>query len=44
MMSYMYLFSLNTLFYCEFAFSASVRDSCRATPSLTVSWILFSRI
>ena len=28
MMSYMYLFPLNTLFYCEFAFSASVCDCC----------------
>ena len=32
MMSYVYLFPLNTLFYCEFAFSASVRDSCLRDP------------
>lgn len=32
MMLQMYLFPLNTLFYCEFAFSASVRDSCLRDP------------
>ena len=32
MMSCMYLFPLNTLFYCEFAFSASVRDCCLCHP------------
>ena len=44
MMSYMYLFPRNTLFYCEVALVPQYVTAACVNPSLTVSWILFSRI